>query len=54
MRVCPLGAFRQNRLECADPTETHQEGERKTGEKNGRNERKIQKSGVEGGREGGA
>lgn len=27
-RICPLGAFRQNRLECADPTETHWEEER--------------------------
>lgn len=25
MRVCPLGAFRQNRLECADPTEIRRE-----------------------------
>lgn len=32
MCVCPLGAFRQNRLECADPTETHREGERREGE----------------------
>lgn len=28
MCVCPLEAFRQNRLECADPTETHREGEK--------------------------
>ena len=27
MCVCPLKAFKQNRLECADPTETRREGE---------------------------
>ncbi len=44
--VCPLGALRQNRLECADPTETHREGETRggQGEKNGKNERKMQGS----------